>query len=130
MAIATQHLSAIGDSLVQCRFAMEAGLGQVINDEYGHLLGAVTGWDPGTAELTEIGERIVNMERIFNVREVSAVKTIPFPTRSCPKRSREDRTKVTGSPLKDCTACLTAIMRQEAGTETVCPERKGSNVWS
>ncbi len=40
MAIATQHLSAVGDSLIQCRFVMEAGLGQVINDEYGDLLGA------------------------------------------------------------------------------------------
>ncbi len=52
MTIATQHLSAVGDSLVQCRFAMEAGLGQVINDDYGHLLEAVTGWRPSTADLT------------------------------------------------------------------------------
>ena len=69
MAIATQHLSAVGDSLIQCRFVMEAGLGQVISDEYGEVLGAVTGWQPSGEELDEIGERIFNMERIFNVRE-------------------------------------------------------------
>jgi len=68
-AIATQHLTAVGDSLVLCRFAMEAALGLAINDEYGDLLGAVTGWGPTTAELTAVGERIVNLERIFNVKE-------------------------------------------------------------
>jgi aldehyde:ferredoxin oxidoreductase len=69
LAIATQHLTAIGDSLVQCRFVMEPGLGIVINDEYGRLLKAVTGWAPTTTELLQIAERIVNLERLFNVRE-------------------------------------------------------------
>jgi aldehyde:ferredoxin oxidoreductase len=80
MAIATQHLTAVGDSLVQCRFAMEAGLGLAINDEYGELLGAVTGWRPTTAELTAVGERIINLERIFNVREGISRKddTLPY----------------------------------------------------
>lgn len=80
MAIATQHLSAVGDSLVQCRFATEAGLGQVINDEFGDLLCALTGWRPTTAELTAIGERIFNMERLFNIREGIRRKddTLPY----------------------------------------------------
>jgi len=80
MAIATQHLSSVGDSLIQCRFATEAGLGQVINDQFCDLLGAVTGWRPSVAELTAIGERIFNMERIFNVREGIRRKddTLPY----------------------------------------------------
>ena len=69
LAINTQHLTAVGDSLIQCRFAMEAGLGPTINDAYGALLGAVTGWEPSPEELTAVGERIVNLERIFNARE-------------------------------------------------------------
>jgi aldehyde:ferredoxin oxidoreductase len=79
-AVDTQHLTAVGDSLVQCRFAMEAGLGPVINDEYGALLGAATGWGPSTAELSSIGERIINLERIFNVREGVSRKddTLPY----------------------------------------------------
>ena len=80
LAIATQHLTAVGDSLVKCRFATEAGLGPTINDEYGDLLGAVTGWRPTTAELTAVGERIINLERIFNVREGISRKddTLPY----------------------------------------------------
>jgi aldehyde:ferredoxin oxidoreductase len=80
LAIATQHLSAVGDSMIQCRFVTEAGLGPVINDQYSQLLGAVTGWEPGTSELTMIGERIINLERIFNVREGIRRKddTLPY----------------------------------------------------
>jgi aldehyde:ferredoxin oxidoreductase len=79
-AVNTQHLTAVGDSLVQCRFVMEAGLGPVINDEYGALLGAATGWGPSTEELCTIGERIVNLERVFNVREGVSRKddTLPY----------------------------------------------------
>jgi len=69
LAIANQNLSAVGDSLVQCRFIMESALGQAFGNEYSNLLKAVTGLELSTAELNEIGERIVNMERMFNIRE-------------------------------------------------------------
>jgi aldehyde:ferredoxin oxidoreductase len=80
LAIATQHLSAVGDSLVQCRFVMERGLGDVITDEFSNLLKAVTGWGPSPNELNEIGERIFNLERIFNIREGISRKddTLPY----------------------------------------------------
>jgi len=69
LAIANQNLSAVGDSLVQCRFIMESALGQAFGNEYSNLVKAVTGLELSTAELNEIGERIVNMERMFNIRE-------------------------------------------------------------
>lgn len=80
MAIANQNLTAVGDSLVQCRFIMEAALGIDIGDEYSSLLEALTGWRPNTTELNEIGERIVNMERLFNVKEGIRRKddTLPY----------------------------------------------------
>lgn len=80
LAIADQHLSAVGDSLVQCRFVMESALGREFNSEYSNLLKAVTGLDLSPAELNEIGERIFNMERVFNVREGIQRKddTLPF----------------------------------------------------
>lgn len=68
-AIVSQNVSAVGDSMIQCRFVMEAGLGIDFNDIYIDLLEAVTGWRPGKTELSEIGERICDMERIFNLRE-------------------------------------------------------------
>ncbi len=68
-AIASQNMSAVGDSLIQCRFIMEAGCGTNFNSVCTNLLEAVTGWHFDISELNEIGERIFNMERIFNVRE-------------------------------------------------------------
>jgi aldehyde:ferredoxin oxidoreductase len=40
-----------------------------VNDTYAGLVSAVTGWPMDAAELETIGERIVNLERMFNVRE-------------------------------------------------------------
>jgi len=68
-AIASQNRSAVGDSLVQCRFVMEQGCGKSFNDLYTDLLNSVTGWEPNADELNEVGERICNIERMFNVRE-------------------------------------------------------------
>jgi aldehyde:ferredoxin oxidoreductase len=68
-AIRSQHFTAVDDSLVMCRFTSERGFGLFVNDTYAGLVSAVTGWDVDAAELERIGERIVNAERAFNVRE-------------------------------------------------------------
>jgi aldehyde:ferredoxin oxidoreductase len=33
------------------------------------MVSAVTGWDVSAADLETIGERVINLERLFNVRE-------------------------------------------------------------
>jgi len=68
-AIRSQHFTAVGDSLVLCRFTAERGLGLFLNEAYAQALAATTGWDLSVEELERIGERIVNLERCFNVRE-------------------------------------------------------------
>jgi aldehyde:ferredoxin oxidoreductase len=68
-AAKSQHFTAVDDSLVMCRFTSERGFGVFLNDAYAGLLSAVTGWTVDVAELERIGERIVNLERLFNVRE-------------------------------------------------------------
>ncbi|MBI4012235.1 MAG: aldehyde ferredoxin oxidoreductase family protein [Candidatus Rokubacteria bacterium] len=68
-AIKSQHFTAVDDSLVMCRFTSERGFGLFVNDAYAGLVSAVTGWDVDAAELERVGERIVNLERGFNVRE-------------------------------------------------------------
>ena len=68
-AMRSQHFTAVGDSLVLCRFTSERGFGLFVNDTYAAMLRAVTGWDLTTEELERAGERIVNLERVFNVRE-------------------------------------------------------------
>ncbi len=68
-AIRSQHFTAVDDSLVMCRFTSERGFGLFVNDAYAGLVSAVTGWDVDAAELERVGERIVNLERGFNVRD-------------------------------------------------------------
>ena len=54
---------------MMCRFTSERGFGLFLNEAYAGLLSAVTGWPVDVVELERIGERIVNLERLFNVRE-------------------------------------------------------------
>jgi aldehyde:ferredoxin oxidoreductase len=68
-AIRSQHFTAIGDSLVLCRFTSERGFGLFVGEPYAAMVRAVTGWDVTVEELERVGERIVNLERLFNVRE-------------------------------------------------------------
>src|SRR6266704_1806401 len=68
-AIKSQHFTAVDDSLVMCRFTSERGFGLFVNDAYAGLVSAVTGWDMDAAELERVGERVINLERLFNVRE-------------------------------------------------------------
>jgi len=65
----TQNLTAIGDSLTQCRFVTEQGFGIKLGLNHVRILNAVTGWDMRLEDLEEIGDRIVNLERAFNCRE-------------------------------------------------------------
>jgi aldehyde:ferredoxin oxidoreductase len=68
-AARSQHFTAVGDSLVLCRFTSERGFGLFVDEPYARMVRAVTGWDVGAEELERVGERIVNLERLFNVRE-------------------------------------------------------------
>jgi aldehyde:ferredoxin oxidoreductase len=66
-AARSQHFTALGDSLTQCRFVSEGGWGDRINDRYRDAINYATGWDLTTEEVEEIGERIYNLERLINV---------------------------------------------------------------
>jgi aldehyde:ferredoxin oxidoreductase len=68
-AIRSQHFTAVGDSLTICRFTSERGYGLFVDEPYARMVRAITGWEVSVAELERIGERIVNLERMFNVRE-------------------------------------------------------------
>jgi aldehyde:ferredoxin oxidoreductase len=68
-AMRSQHFTAVGDSLVMCRFTSERGFGMVVGEPYAAMVSAVTGWDVTVDELERVGERIINLERLFNVRE-------------------------------------------------------------
>jgi aldehyde:ferredoxin oxidoreductase len=81
-AIRSQHFTAVDDSLVLCRFTSErGGFGMYLNDNYVRMTNAVTGWDLDVAELERIGERICNLERLFNCREGISRKDDTLPWR-------------------------------------------------
>ena len=61
--------TALGDSLVLCRFTAERGFGLFVEEPYARMVRAVTGWDVSVEELERVGERVINLERLFNVRE-------------------------------------------------------------
>lgn len=68
-AARSQHFTAVGDSLTICRFTSERGFGLFVDEPYAEMVRAITGWDMSADELERVGERIVNLERLFNVRE-------------------------------------------------------------
>ena len=123
-AIADQHLSAVGDSLIQCRFVMEAGCGRVFTDCYTDLLKAVTGWAPSTAELNEIGERIYNMERIFNVREGISRRDDTLPYRAMWEEIPEGPYKGQKTPPEKLEELLDSYYRLRGWDENGIPRRE------
>jgi aldehyde:ferredoxin oxidoreductase len=68
-AIRSQHYTAIGDSLVLCRFTGERGFGMLLNEEFVKMVNGATGFGLMLDDLERTGERIINLERAFNVRE-------------------------------------------------------------
>ncbi|WP_198662124.1 aldehyde ferredoxin oxidoreductase family protein [Halorussus litoreus] len=81
-AARSQHFTALGDSLTQCRFVSEGGWGKYVNDRYRDAINAATDWDLTTEEVEEIGERVYNLERLINVeRGVASAETDTLPHR-------------------------------------------------
>jgi aldehyde:ferredoxin oxidoreductase len=68
MAFNTANGSAIGDSLILCRFC-EAVYGGVLTQTHVDLINWTVGWDMTLEELTEIACRVHTLERHFNCRE-------------------------------------------------------------
>src|SRR5439155_1671313 len=68
-AVRSQHFTAVGDSLVLCRFTSERGFGLFVGEPYVRMVRAVTGWDVTDEEIERVGEPIINLEGLFNVLE-------------------------------------------------------------
>ena len=75
-----QNNTALGDSLVVCRFITERTFTQKLNEKYLPFIKAVTGWDMTMEELNEAGERIYNLERYINTKRGldRTCDTLPF----------------------------------------------------
>jgi aldehyde:ferredoxin oxidoreductase len=73
--------TAVGDSLVLCRFIAARGIGTPLNEDMVRLVHAVTGWSLKLEELEKIGERIYTLERLINVRRGVSRKDDTLPLR-------------------------------------------------
>ncbi|HJR05316.1 MAG TPA: aldehyde ferredoxin oxidoreductase C-terminal domain-containing protein, partial [Methylomirabilota bacterium] len=80
-AVRSQHFTALDDSLVLCRFTSERGFGVYIEEPYARMVSAITGFDVTVEELERVGERVINLERLFNVREGVRRKDDALPWR-------------------------------------------------
>ena len=83
LVIWNEHLCAVADSLEICKFATAWNMpltGPRFGD-FAKLLSAATGVSMNETEIVRAGERIVNTERLFNVREGIARKDDKLPKR-------------------------------------------------
>ncbi|MBT4818498.1 MAG: aldehyde ferredoxin oxidoreductase, partial [Lentisphaerae bacterium] len=81
-SVRSQNFTALGDSLVLCRFVEERLIGSENNDKLAELVNLVTDWGVTSAELEAVGERIYNLERRINVRRGAARDQDTLPWRS------------------------------------------------
>ncbi len=79
--INSQHFTAVGDSLVMCRFVMERGFGTELNEPLRRLINAVTGFTLTLDDLVKTGERIYNLERLINCGRGADITTDSLPYR-------------------------------------------------
>ncbi|NVM03257.1 MAG: aldehyde ferredoxin oxidoreductase family protein [Candidatus Helarchaeota archaeon] len=77
LVIRTQNINAMLDSIIICKFTAFA----ISEDFYSRLLTAVTGIKFSSEDLMTIGERIWNLERLFNIREGFSKKDDILPKR-------------------------------------------------
>ncbi len=77
LVILYQNLSAAMDSMVLCRFTNFAWT----VDDYAEMLAAATGFSTSGRDILKIGERIWNLERLFNNNEGLRAKDDQLPPR-------------------------------------------------
>jgi aldehyde:ferredoxin oxidoreductase len=77
LLIVAQHLGAALDSLSLCKFTSFA----LSEEHYARLYSAVTGFEMGGQDLLLAGERIWNLERLYNLREGFTAEDDRLPTR-------------------------------------------------
>jgi len=81
------------DIIGTCKFFSYAG---ITTDHWAEMIASLTGWDIDGKELLQVGERVINLQRLFNIREGITAKDdiLPERVKSIPefgKYSKEER---------------------------------------
>ncbi len=96
LLVLKQHQSAVEDSLINCKFAGFA-LGM---DFFSRFAKAITGVDFNVTRLLEIGERIYNLERLFNIKVGFRKEDDTLPERFLKTPLKEGLSKDRNVPLE------------------------------
>lgn len=75
----TQHFHAMMDSACLCHFVWGPSWQLYDSEQMLKMMMAITGWDLTLQELMKVGERRVNMMRIFNAREGITAESDTLP---------------------------------------------------
>lgn len=75
-----EEICAISDSMEMCKITLIA-LKALKPEDAAKIIYAVTGWEIDDRELLRVGERIVNLERLFNLREGISRRDDTLPER-------------------------------------------------
>ena len=110
-----QDLSAVVDSMGMCIFTTLA----LNPDHYARLLATVTGIECSTEGMLAVGERIWNLERLFNMREGFARDDDTLPLRLVQERPPGGHSKAT--PIEDLGPMLEAYYRARGWDPSGCP---------
>ena len=73
-----QNGLALPEVLGTCKFYMYGG---VTVDHWAEMVSALTGWEMDGTELLKLSERVINLQRMFNVREGITSKDDQLPAR-------------------------------------------------
>lgn len=117
LLVLKQHQSAIEDSLVICKFSGYA-LGF---DFHSRFVSAITGLDFNVTRLLEIGERIYNLERVFNIGAGFSNADDKLPERFETTPFKEGLSKDRVVPVNDM---LTGYYRVRGWDENGVPTKK------
>jgi aldehyde:ferredoxin oxidoreductase len=118
-----EEMAAIADSIGVCKNTYN-NMEVLSWEETAELLRAATGWDITGEEVRRIGERIVNLERLFIAREGVSRKDDRLPTRFVKEPMREGSGPSTDSVL-ELEAMLDEYYHARGwDVETGLPERK------
>jgi aldehyde:ferredoxin oxidoreductase len=110
-----QDLSAVVDSMGMCIFTTLA----LNPDHYARLLATVTGIECSTEGMLAAGERIWNLERLFNMREGFARADDTLPLRLVQERLPGGHSKAT--PIEDLGPMLEVYYQARGWDTSGCP---------
>ncbi len=101
--IKLQNLMCMFDSLVMCKFMH--GTGAITVRPMVDFLNYVTGWDLDIGEFLKVGERVFNLQRLYNVRCGISRKDDFLPPRFLTLKRDRDKLPPIGQLLSDYYEC-------------------------